>query len=85
MNQISRSFNNLGYNDLFSPIRVHFSVGQHRKNEQPHHEMAKVEATIRMQLELHHRISRLIENMKNLGKEKITSIIVKTRLEALET
>lgn len=45
--------------------------------------MSKVEATIRTQSELHHRISRVTENLK-IGKEKITPLIINTRLESLE-
>ncbi|XP_011268073.1 uncharacterized protein LOC105258504 [Camponotus floridanus] len=47
--------------------------------------MTKIEATIRMQHELHHRISRVVENLKKLGKEKITLVTINTRLESLES
>lgn len=46
--------------------------------------MSKFEAAVRTQMELHHRIRRIVANLKKLGKEKITPISITTRLEALE-
>lgn len=46
--------------------------------------MSKFEATVRTQVDLHHRISRVVENLKKLGKEKITSCSVNSRLDLIE-
>lgn len=47
--------------------------------------MAKVDAIICTQIDLHHGISRVVKNLKKLDKEKITSLIINTRLESLES
>jgi hypothetical protein len=46
--------------------------------------MASFEATVRTQVDLHHRISYIYENLKKLGKKKITLTTINTRIEALE-
>lgn len=46
--------------------------------------MAKTEAIIQTQTKLQHRISRIMENLRKLGKEKITPIAVNRRLKTLE-
>lgn len=47
--------------------------------------MSKIEAIIRAQHEVHHRISRVIDNLKKLGKDKITPLVLDTQLTALES
>jgi len=47
--------------------------------------MSKFEAVVRTQTELHHRIGRIVENLKKLGKDKITPLTINSRLELLET
>lgn len=44
----------------------------------------KIEATFKTQTELQHHISRIVENLKKLGKDKITLLIIDTWLKALE-
>lgn len=46
--------------------------------------MANLEATLRKQLDIHHRISRTVDNMKKLGKDKITVTVINTRLQLLD-
>lgn len=37
------------------------------------------------QYDLHHRIHRIVDNMKKLSKDKLTPIIINSRLEAIES
>lgn len=47
--------------------------------------MASTEGAIHQQLELHHRICRIIDNTKKLGKEKITTTVINMRFQSLES
>ncbi|XP_011348998.2 uncharacterized protein LOC105286056 [Ooceraea biroi] len=46
--------------------------------------MVKFKAVIQSQQDLHHRISRTVENFKKVSKDKMTPLNINTRLEMLE-
>lgn len=46
--------------------------------------MAKLESAVRIQMDLHYPISHIYDNLKKIGKDKISLFSTESRLEALE-